>query len=93
MARVPHELAQGAHGSRTSSRREPTRIYGYRGPSIRQFARVFIQNDAEYGRCIGSERPTVESEREGRRERRDARLAELGSELEGCLELHSPLGV
>lgn len=55
---------------------------------------MFIQNDAEYGRVgIGSERPTREKEGERERERRDARLAELGSELEGCLELHSPLGV
>ena len=58
---------------------------------------MFIQNDAEYGRVgIGSERPTREKEGERERERERgerARLAELGSELEGCLELHSPLGV
>lgn len=92
MARVPHELAQGAHGSRTSSRREPTRIYGYRGPSIRQFARVFIQNDAEYGRVgIGSERPTVKSEREGEREeRRSARG--VGEWVRGLLGTALALG-
>lgn len=59
------------------------------------------------GRVHPSARPSVYSERRGiwrgdyrerkasggEHERRVAQRRELGSELEGCLELHSPLGV